>query len=180
MRFFFLLPFFLLSFASAHRGFERLAWQENADAYTLSVLGDFHLDGEGDAQLFVQLSQGGEVVPENTRVDLGLSQQDSLIYEGEVPFLTDGSNDGKTFYSGYLATFPLTEAGLYDVALSVQGPAGRVSRSYSAVTQQGVSWPEYLPSILILSICAAGVAILFMPIKRKDVRETLSKPDAHP
>ena len=168
MRFLVLVPC-LLSFALAHRGFERLAWQEPADAYTLSVLGDFHLDGEGDAQLFVQLSQGGEGVPETTRVDFELSHQGTLIYEDEVPFLSDGGRDAKTFYSSYLATFPLSEMGLYTVVLSVQGPAGEVSRSYSAVTQQGVTWPEYLPSILILSICAAGAAILFMPIRRKDV-----------
>ena len=169
----FLLPFFLFPLAFAHKGFERLAWREDAAGYTVSVLADFHaadIQDGSSSQLFVQLSRDGEA-PTETTVRLKLVYQDQQVYAGEVPFVTNSSDDGKTFYAAYIVDFALPQQGYYDATLSIDGPAGTVTRNYGAVTQRGVSWLEYLPSLLIVSICIGGAALLFIPIKRKDSHE---------
>ena len=176
-RLIFLLPFFLLPFAFAHRGFERLAWREDAAGYTLSVLADFHaadIQDGSSSQLFVQLSRDGEA-PAETTVRLELSYQDEQIYAGEVPFVTNSSDDGKTFYAAYIIDLALPQQGYYDATLSIDGPAGAVTRSYGAATQRGVSWLEYLPSLLILGICVGGAALLFIPVKRAPSNRAPSK-----
>ena len=169
-----------------------MAWQEDAAGYTVSVLADFHAADVQDgstSQLFVQLSRDGEA-PAETAVALELTYQGEQIYAGEVPFVTNSSDDGKTFYAAYIVDLALPQQGYYDAILSLDTPAGTVTRSYGAVTQRGVSWLEYLPSLLILGICVGGAALLFTPVKhapshlpnkRKDSHETLLDPvvDAH-
>ena len=163
----------LLSFAHAHNGFDTLAWRESLGGYTVSVL--FHAADAEEAQLFVQLSEGQQAAPAATRVNAEIQVGDALVYEGEVPFAGSGSADGKTFYRGYLLTLPLGEAGVYEIDLNVAGPLGVATASYFARSQQGnVSALELLPSLLLLLVILGGAALLFVPVKRKDVRDETS------
>ena len=155
----------LPSFACAHGGFDALAWQELLGAYTVTVLEDFHT-GRNEAQLFVQLSDGNRAAPTETQVSATVQHGDETIYAGEVPFVATNSADGKTFYSGYLLTLPLTERGVYRVKLNVSGPLGTATTGYFVKTQDGVRALEYLPSALVLLIALGGVALLFVPLNR--------------
>ena len=167
----------LLSFASAHNGFNTLAWGESLGAYTANVL--FHAADAEHAQLFVQLSQGQQAAPATTRVKVKVRQRGALLYEGEVPFAGSGSADGRTFYRGYFLTLPLSEAGVYEIRLNVVGPLGVATARYFANNQRGnVSVLEYVPSLLLLLVLLGGAALLFVPVKkpakRKDVRDETS------
>ena len=175
----------LFSLASAHNGFDTLAWGQSLGAYTASVL--FHAADAEEAQLFVQLSEGRQAAPATTQVRAEIQLEGTLLYEGEVAFVGNSSADGRTFYRGYLLTLPLGEAGTYEISLNVAGPLGVATASYFASNQRGnVSALEYLPSILLLLVCLGGAALLFVPVKRPAQRkdasdETLYKaPSAEP
>ena len=177
-RFIFLLSFFLLlSITHAHSGFNTLAWQEGLGNYTLTVLEDFHASDGSQSQLFVQLSQSKQAAPATTKVDVNIQQGNKTIYQGEVPFVANGSDDGKTFFRGYLLTLHLEEAGVYQIDVNVSGPLGPQRASYFVQGQrEAISVLEVLPSLLILLISLGGAALLFIPIKRKDADEVQDKP----
>lgn len=168
------------AFIHAHSGFRTLAWNETWGAYTVSVLEDFHIASQGNARLFVQLSDGREAAPESTRVDAVLQHKGNLLHRGEVPYLSESSVDGETSYAGYLLNVPLRQEGTYQLELTLSGPLGRVSRRYAVRTQRDAPGAlEYLPSVLILATVLGGTALLFVPLKplpgrRKEPRETLS------
>ena len=181
----------LLLFAHAHSGFNTLAWNETWGAYTVTVLEDFHTTSRADsgrsgqAQLFVRLSEGEDAAPESTQVEVTIHYGDTPIYQSAVPYLSTNSEDGKTFYAGYLLTLPLEREGLYRLELSLEGPLGAASQHYAVRSQRDTpSWTEYLPSALLLLIVLGGVALLFAPLPsrnqpqrqpysdRKDTRET--------
>ncbi len=165
----------------AHSGFNTLAWREAWDAYTVSVLEDFHMAGagQGNAQLFVQLSDGRETAPASTQVNAviryeGDALYEDTLYEGAVPYLSESSADGETSYAGYLLAISLNQEGMYGLELTLSSPLGTVSRTYAIHTQQGgPSVLEVLPSVLILAIVLGGTALLFvpLPLPRKGVRK---------
>ena len=164
----------------AHSGFNTLAWREVWGAYTVSVLEDFHVAsaGQGNARLFVQLSDGQEAAPESTQVDAVIRYEGDTLYKGAAPYLSESSADGVTAYAGYLLNVPLNQEGVYELELTLSGPLGTVSRSYAVRTQQDAPGVlEYLPSLLILTIVLGGTALLFVPLKplcsgrRKESRE---------
>ncbi len=166
------LLFILCGYAVyAHSGFNTLAWREAWDAYTVSVLEDFHVagTGQGKVQLFVQLSNGGEAAPASTQVDAVIRYEGDTLYEGAVPYLSESSADGETSYAGYLLDIPLRQEGAYGLELTLSGPLGTVRRTYAVHTQQGgPSVLEVLPSVLILAIVLGGTALLFVPLKRQN------------
>lgn len=176
-RFIFLLSYiFLLSITHAHSGFNTLAWQESLGNYTLTVLEDFHTSDRGQAQLFVQVSQGEEAAPATTQLSTSIRLENKPIYEGEIPFVASGSDDGKTFYRGYLLTLALEKEGMYQIELKASGPLGSETASYFVQSQREViSVLEVLPSLLILLISLGGAALLFIPVKRKDADEVQDK-----
>lgn len=158
----------LLTFAQAHSGFDTLAWQQQVGAYQLTVLGDFHTSDAGQARLFVQLSEGREAAPEDTRVSAVVGLKGEALYRGGVPSVGTGSTNG-TFYRGFLLDVPLRERGVYDVDLKVSGPLGPATAHYSAQSRRVTVPPlEYLPSALILVISLGGALLLFVPVPRKD------------
>lgn len=163
-----LFCFTLLSLAHAHSGFNTLAWQDTWGDYTLTVLEDFH-SGEGEAQLFVQLSNGDDAAPQATAVNAVIRLENETIYEGTIPLTLNGSSDGKTFYAGYLLTFPLEKNGVYQIAITASGPLGHATAKYVVRSRgESLSVLEYLPSLIILFISVGGAALLFIPSKRKD------------
>ena len=173
---FFLVVTFLAAHSAAHSGFDTLAWGESIGAYNMSVLADFHVTSErtgSQSQLFVQLSDGEEVAPADTQVSAVIRLWDEVIYEGAVPFVTDGSTGG-TVYRGYLLTLPLSADGVYEVDLSVAGSLGAAGASYVVESRGGGSLLELLPSALILFISLGGFALLFLPVKRKDTSHAVS------
>jgi len=137
-------------------------------AYQLTVLRDFHTSGAGQARLFVQLSEGREAAPADTRVSAAVSPKGKAIYEGSVPLVGTGSTNG-TFYRGFLLDVPLRERGVYDVDLKVSGLLGPATARYAAQSRRAMVPPlEYLPSALILVISLGGALLLFVPTTRKD------------
>ncbi len=176
MRVVFVLAF-MLSFAAAHTGFNRLSWQETLGPYSLNVLEDFHVQ-EAKAQVLVQVSDLNKQAPENTTVTAKLRFENSMIYENTVPFIANGSSDGKTYYATYVLETAIKQAGMYELELLFSGPLGSANKTYFVVANNETRVPliEYLPSALILIIVLGGVAILFMPLaKRKEAHESSFK-----
>ena len=164
--------FLLLSITHAHSGFNTLAWQEGLGNYTLTVLEDFHTSDRGQAQLFVQVSQGEEAAPATTQLSTTIRLENKTIYQGDIPFVASGSEDGKTFYRGHLLTLPLEEEGMYQIEVRALGPLGSETATYFVQSQrEAISVLEVLPSLLILLISLGGAALLFIPIKRKDASD---------
>jgi hypothetical protein len=171
----------LFSVASAHQGFNQLSWQEKVGAYTLTVLEDFHVttSGEGLAQLIVQVSEGQAAAPAGTEVKLTLGMAEQTVYQGPVPLVANSSSDGKTFYASYVFRQALEQAGWYDLRLELSGPLGSIERSYLVQSQQGsrITWLAYLPTLLILLICAGGVVLLFAPLPSLLRKDSYGKAD---
>ncbi len=159
----------------AHQGFNSLAWQESLGPYRLTVLEDFHLAqaDEGQAQLVVQVSRQAQPLPEETQVLVKLNLGSKIIYKGNLKFIGNISNDGKTFYSTYVLSTAIDERGIYELDLAIVGPLGKSSKEFLIKSQQGLSVQllEFLPSILILLTSIVGLAVLFLPrcgINRRD------------
>ena len=161
--------------AIAHQGFNNLAWQENLGPYQITVLEDFHLvqNGEGQAKLIVQASHEAKALPEGTKILAKLNFADKIIYEGDIPFVNDSTNDGKTFYSIYALSTGIKEQGIYQLSLTITGPLGEQGKKFLIGNQEALlaRLLEFLPSILILLTSIVGLAVLFLPhsvIKRKE------------
>ena len=153
--------------AMAHQGFNNLAWQENLGPYQITILEDFHLTqgDEGQAKLIVQASHKAKSLPEGTQILAKLSFADKSIYEDDIPFVSDSTNDGKNFYSIYAFSTDINEQGIYKLNLIIKGPLGENSKSFF-IRSRGSSpvWLlELLPSILILLTSIVGLAVLFLP-----------------
>lgn len=162
----------LFSVASAHSGYNSLQWESQWGAYTATVLEDFHVSKrEQRGQLFVQLSAGNSPAPEDTTVSAKLSLNNEPVYEGKVPYLTNGNTAGRFSYRAYFLDIPLDTAGSYHLELTTTGSLGDASATYVVTTQGGKSALEYLPSGLILFIAVGGLAVLFVPIKHQQQAE---------
>ena len=156
------------SFATAHQGFNRLAWEEQDGEYVVSILEDFHVFEEAKAQLVVQLADNdGQAMPD-VLISASLYQEDKPIYQGVIPFAGVSNQAGRGFYANYILSHPISQAGLYKLELDL----GFSQRTYTIEAQDGnrVSILEYLPNFLLLLIAVGGVSLLFIPLKssRKD------------
>ncbi len=159
----------------AHQGFNILAWQEALGPYQWTVLEDFHLAqaGEGKAKLVVQISHKTQALPKDTQALAKLSVAGEIIYQGDLEFISNSSNDGKSFYSIYALNTGIKEQGIYELSLTITGPLGKNSKEFLIRSQQGSQiWLlEFLPSIIILLVSTFGLTILFLPhrvVKIKD------------
>ena len=167
------LVLLFLSNSFAHQGFYQLSKEEVVGNYELSVLQDFDIDKEGNSQgqLLLQLSHNDDVVSKETEVIAIIKFEGEEIATGAMDNVGGSSQDGKSFYSNYLFTLPITDLGTYSVKLAIDGEHGQAERQYFFKSKRINSWRsqliEVIPSALILIICLVGGAILFLPVNQK-------------
>ena len=165
--------FTLLSVGFAHQGFYQLSKEEVVGSYTLSALQDFDIN-QGDVsqgQLLLQVSHEGDAVSDETKVAVVLTFDGEEIAADEMDYVGGSSQDGTTFYTSYLYTLPITDLGTYSATFTIVGEHGQAERQYFFKSTRINSWCtqllEVIPSAIILIICLAGGALLFLPVKKK-------------
>lgn len=151
----------LSSFGSswAHSGYDSLAWRQRAGPYLLSIFEDFHPGRTG--RLLVQVSDGTRPAPASTRLSAAVVAEEKRLHTAFLERLADRPGQA---YAVYSLEFPLAEAGLYGLELTVEGPLGAAERSYTLSAERGgVSPLEFLPSGLLLLVIISGAYLLFAP-----------------
>jgi len=165
------------SVALAHQGFYQLSKDDLVGDYTISALQDFDIDvgGTSQGQLLLQVSYDGDAVSDETTVDVILKFDGEEIAEDEMEYVGGSSQDGRTFYSSYIYTLPISDLGTYSVNFSIDGEHGQAEQQYLFKSKRINSWRndliELIPSAIILIICLVGGALLFLPVRTKEVEK---------
>jgi hypothetical protein len=159
-----LLVIMCSSFAFAHEGFNTVLNDVPVAAYTLTVLEDTHVvEGKGQMNLMIQVAHGREAAPANTNVWLRLEHDSTLVYDSKVKYVGSSSSDGRTFYAYYSVNIPMAEMEIHQATLELTGSLGRAETSFQfeAKAIPELRAAKLIPSLLILSICFAGLLLFF-------------------
>ncbi|MCA9836142.1 MAG: hypothetical protein KC422_04485 [Trueperaceae bacterium] len=151
------LPFLLLvNLALAHSGYTQLVKDAGWAGHPLTVLEDTHWqNGQVILRLFIKLEGVEDSAPE-----LGLSlEQEGISHT--LSKLGLSTDDGKTFYQAYWLEFPLSQTGEVQAELTASTFPEPYHFSFRAAPKAGLSWLEFLPSLLIILIFVAGFALLY-------------------
>lgn len=168
----------VFSIGLAHQGFYQLSKDEVVGNYELSALQDFDIDKNtvSQGQLLLQVSHDGDVVSDDTKVNVLVKFEGEEIRKGEMDYVGGSSQDGKTFYTSYIYTLPITDLGIYSVNFTIAGEYGQAEQQYFFKSTRINSWQsdlaEVIPSAIILIICLIGGALLFLPVKSKTELKT--------
>ena len=168
-----LIYIFGFSLSYSHSGFYQLSKNDVVGNYELSALQDFDIEQNAPStgQLLLQVSHEGNAVDKATQVFATIKFEGETKFEDVMDFVGSSSQDGKTFYSSYLLSTPISELGTYIVTLDIDGEHGQASQQYFFKSQRVVTRMsqllEVIPSVLILIICLVGGALLFLPVKKK-------------
>jgi len=164
--------FLVVSISIAHQGFYQLSKDEVVGNYEVSALQDFDIekaDVVSQGQLLLQLSHNANAVTDDTKVNVAVKFEGKELGEGEMDYIGGSSQDGKTFYTSYIYTLPITDLGTYSVNFKIDGEHGQAERKYFFRSTRINSWCsdliELIPSGIILIICLVGGALLFLPVR---------------
>jgi hypothetical protein len=148
--------------ALAHEGFTTVLNDVPVAAYRLTVLEDTHVvEGKGQMNLMIQVAHGREAAPADTNVRLRLGHENKIVYANEVNYVGSSSSDGRTFYAYYIVNTPIADMGLHQATLELDGSLGTAETNFqfeAKVTPQ-LRAVELIPSLLIISICLAGLTL---------------------
>lgn len=173
---------FLITFSSlafAHQGFNVVLKEAVINPYTVTVLEDTHVaDDQAQMNLMIQVAHGREAAPANTKVWLKLENSTTVLYDNEVKYVGSSSSDGRSFYAYYLVTIPVTEMGIHQAMLELDGSLGiaKTKFQFDVKLAPGFRVIELLPSLLVIGICIAGIA-LFVISARAPEQNTFTQQD---
>jgi hypothetical protein len=150
--------------ALAHEGFNVVLKDVAVNTYTVTVLEDTHLvENQTQMNMMIQVAHGRDAAPANTKVFLKLENNTTIIYDNDVKYVASSSLDGRAFYAYYTVTIPLPQQGMYQARLELDGSLGNATRTFQfeAKATPDFRAVELIPSLLIISICLAGLALFF-------------------
>jgi hypothetical protein len=162
------------SLALAHEGFNVVLKDAVVNPYTVTVLEDTHMLGnQKQMNMMIQVAHGRDAAPADTKVSLKLENDNKLVYDNEVKYVGSSSSDGRTYYAYYLVTIPVTEMGMHQAMLELDGSLGSAKTDFRVDVKLTPNFRavELIPSLLVISICFAGLA-LFVISARTPAQKT--------
>lgn len=162
------------SLALAHEGFNTVLNDVLVNPYTVTVLEDTHvLENQPHLNMMIQLAHGRDAAPADTKVWLKLENSTTVIYDNEVKYVGSSSSDGRSFYAYYLVTIPVSEMGIHQAMLELDGSLGTAETHFQFDVKLAPDFRavELIPSLLIMGICLAGLA-LFVISARTPAQKT--------
>jgi hypothetical protein len=161
--------------AFAHEGFNTVLNDVSVKPYMLTVLEDTHIvENQGRMNLMIQVAHGREAAPADTNVWLRLEHDNTLEYNDLVKYVGSSSSDGRTFYAYYIVNIPMAEMGIYQAHLKLDGPLGtaKTSFQFEAKATPELRAVEFIPSLLIISICLGGLLLFFLSTRTPRQKDT--------
>jgi hypothetical protein len=153
------------SLALAHEGFNTVLNNFVVNPYRVTVLEDTHVvENQTQMNLMIQVAHGREAAPADTKVWLKLEHENKIVYENDVKYVGSSSSDGRTFYAYYLVTIPVSEMGMHQGMLELDGSLGTVITDFQFDVKLAPNFRavELIPSLIVISICLAGLALFFI------------------
>lgn len=167
------------SLVFAHEGFNVVLNDVVVNPYTVTVLEDTHLvDNQAQMNMMIQVAHGRGAAPADTKVFLKLENASTLVYDNEVKYVASSSSDGRTFYAYYIVTVPLAQQGLHQATLELDGTLGNATTNFQFEAKAAPDFRvvELIPSLVIISICLAGLALFFLS-SRAPLQTTVTEQD---
>jgi hypothetical protein len=162
------------SLALAHEGFNFVLNDVVVNPYTVTVLEDTHVtENQTKMNVMIQVAHGREAAPADTKVRLKLEHENKIVYDNDVKYVGSSSSDGRTFYAYYVVTIPVSEMGMHQATLELDGSLGNAKTNFQFDVKLAPNFRavELIPSLLIMGICLAGLA-LFVISARTPAQKT--------